>query len=84
MARKQQLIEQRKKIIKSFSNQISKKDKRIGELEKDLELHQSAVLDLMDACSLAEENEAKTRQSLNSLTAEFGRLKRKLSKHQET
>jgi hypothetical protein len=39
---------------------------------------------MMDQCSSAEEKEVKTRLSLNSLTAEFGKLKRKLNKHEAT
>ena len=78
MTRKDALIEQRKKINKSFSRQISEKDKKIKDLEDDLELHCEAVIELMDSLNLANKNADKMQKSINEMEKEFIKLKANL------
>ncbi len=83
MTIKQQLIDQRKKINRSFVKQISQKDKSIHSLRQEVKLSHSAVLDLMDCCQDYEKRNKHLQASMDSLSAEFGKLKRKLKKQGE-
>ncbi len=65
---------------KSFAKKISKKDKEINRLQHDLTQYMIISNKQLQELYLAEDKYNHLKKSHDSLTSEFGKLKRKLKK----